>query len=251
MPSKADVKAWKAQLVAQAEQQVLKLTDSGQFKKYLNTLAKFHHYSARNIDLIYAQNPQATQVAGFKQWQTDFNRTVNRGAKSIRIAAPIIKKLTPAEQKRLDTTDERAIVGYRYLPIFDVAQTSGDPVLSAKDFVFTMQNLAKNHDKLTVVNDQMGRPTWTRTLAEFMAYLVKTNAAAGTYQLSNDNTATWYDFAKEILKNTDVEVVPVTSEQFPQKAFRPRHSVMNLSKAKKTGFIIPDWKSAVAKLLSE
>ncbi len=93
MPSKADVKAWKAQLVAQAEQQILKLTDSDQFKKYLNTLAKFHHYSARNIDLIYAQNPQATQVAGFKQWQTAFNRTVNRGEKAIRIAAPIIKKL--------------------------------------------------------------------------------------------------------------------------------------------------------------
>ena len=115
MPSKADVKAWKAQLVAQAEQQILKLTDSDRFKQYLNTLAKFHHYSARNIDLIYAQNPQATQVAGFKQWQTAFNRTVNRGAKAIRIAAPIIKKLTPAEQKRLDTTDERAIVFQKYV----------------------------------------------------------------------------------------------------------------------------------------
>ncbi len=78
MPSKADVKAWKAQLVAQAEQQILKLTDSDRFKQYLNTLAKFHHYSARNIDLIYAQNPQATQVAGFKQWQKAFNRTVKR-----------------------------------------------------------------------------------------------------------------------------------------------------------------------------
>jgi uncharacterized protein involved in tolerance to divalent cations len=97
MPSKADVKAWKAQLVAQAEQQILKLTDSDRFKQYLNTLAKFHRYSARNIDLIYAQNPQATQVAGFKQWQKAFNRTVNRGAKAIRIAAPIIKKLTPAD----------------------------------------------------------------------------------------------------------------------------------------------------------
>ena len=52
MPNKADVKAWKAQLVAQAEQQILKLTDSDRFKQYLNTLAKFHHYSARNIDLI-------------------------------------------------------------------------------------------------------------------------------------------------------------------------------------------------------
>ncbi|WP_305775088.1 ArdC-like ssDNA-binding domain-containing protein [Lactiplantibacillus plantarum] len=150
MPSKADVKAWKAQLVAQAEQQILKLTDSDRFKQYLNTLAKFHHYSARNIDLIYAQNPQATQVAGFKQWQTAFNRTVNRGAKAIRIAAPIIKKLTPAEQKRLDTTDERAIVGYRYLPVFDVSQTSGEPVLSSKDFV--KENLADHQNVTSLYN---------------------------------------------------------------------------------------------------
>ena len=150
MPSKADVKAWKAQLVAQAEQQILKLTDSDQFKQYLNTLAKFHHYSARNIDLIYAQNPQATQVAGFKQWQKAFNRTVNRGAKAIRIATPIIKKLTPAEQKRLDTTDERAIVGYRYLPVFDVSQTSGEPVLSAKDFV--KENLADHQNVTSLYN---------------------------------------------------------------------------------------------------
>ncbi|MCG0739874.1 ArdC-like ssDNA-binding domain-containing protein [Lactiplantibacillus plantarum] len=150
MPSKADVKAWKAQLVAQAEQQILKLTDSDRFKQYLNTLAKFHHYSARNIDLIYAQNPQATQVAGFKQWQTAFNRTVKRGAKAIRIAAQIIKKLTSAEKKRLDTTDERAIVGYRYLLVFDVSQTSGEPVLSAKDFV--KENLADHQNVTSLYN---------------------------------------------------------------------------------------------------
>ena len=150
MPSKADVKAWKAQLVAQAEQQILKLTDSDRFKQYLNTLSKFHHYSARNIDLIYAQNPQATQVAGFKQWQTAFNRTVNRGEKAIRIAAPIIKKLTPAEKKRLDTTEEKAIVGYRYIPVFDISQTSGEPVLSAKDFV--KENLADHQNVTSLYN---------------------------------------------------------------------------------------------------
>ena len=184
MPSKADVKAWKAQLVAQAEQQILKLTDSDRFKQYLNTLAKFHHYSARNIDLIYAQNPQATQVAGFKQWQKAFNRTVKRGAKAIRIAAPIIKKLTPAEKKRLDTTDERAIVGYRYLPVFDVSQTSGEPVLSAKDFV--KENLADHQNVTSLYNafkDYLNQQTDLKVSEVPLATL---NGAKGYFQPSTN-----------------------------------------------------------------
>ncbi|WP_257593972.1 ImmA/IrrE family metallo-endopeptidase [Lactiplantibacillus plantarum] len=198
MPNKADVKAWKAQLVAQAEQQILKLTDSDQFKKYLNTLAKFHQYSARNIDLIYAQNPQATQVAGFKQWQTDFNRTVNKGAKAIRIAAPIIKKITPADQKRLDTTDERAIVGYRYLPIFDVAQTSGAPVLSAKDFV--KGNLADHQNVTSLYNafkDYLNQQT---DLQVSEAPLAKLNGAKGYFQPSTNEIVIGGDESDNALK---------------------------------------------------
>lgn len=117
------------------------------------------------------------------------------------------------------------------------------------NFVFTMQNLAKTHDKLTVVNDQIGRPTWTRTLAEFMVHLLKVKAPFGTYQLSNDNSCTWYEFAKEILRGTTVNVQPVSSEQFPQKAYRPRHSVMSLEKSKATGFKIPTWQSALSDFL--
>ena len=198
MPSKADVKAWKAQLVAQAEQQILKLTDSDQFKKYLNTLAKFHRYSARNIDLIYAQNPQATQVAGFKQWQTAFNRTVNRGAKAIRIAAPIIKKLTPAEQKHLDTTDERAIVGYRYLPVFDVAQTSGEPVLSAKDFV--KENLADHQNVTSLYNafkDYLNQQTDLKVSEVPLATL---NGAKGYFQPSTNEIVIGGDEPDNALK---------------------------------------------------
>lgn len=117
------------------------------------------------------------------------------------------------------------------------------------NFVFTMQNLAKTHDTLTVVNDQIGRPTWTRTLAEFMIHLLDVKAPFGTYQLSNDNEATWYDFACEILKDTDVTVKPVTSDEFPQKAYRPRHSIMSLDKAKSTGFVIPTWQEALSDFL--
>ncbi|MFZ2715521.1 MAG: dTDP-4-dehydrorhamnose reductase, partial [Streptococcus suis] len=92
-----------------------------------------------------------------------------------------------------------------------------------KNFVFTMQNLAQTRDTLTVVNDQHGRPTWTRTLAEFMVYLVDTKQAFGYYHLSNDATedTTWFDFATEILKDTNTKVLPVDSSQFPAKAKRP------------------------------
>ncbi|QMU89629.1 dTDP-4-dehydrorhamnose reductase [Weissella cibaria] len=119
------------------------------------------------------------------------------------------------------------------------------------NFVYTMQRLAANHPKLTVVNDQLGRPTWTRTLAEFMLHLVAVDAEYGIYHLSNDNTATWFDFAKEILKNVPVKIDPVTSSEFPQKAYRPNHAVMSLEKAKSTGFLIPSWQEALSTFLSE
>lgn len=117
------------------------------------------------------------------------------------------------------------------------------------NFVYTMQRLAESHPKLTVVNDQLGRPTWTRTLAEFMLHLIAVEATYGIYHLSNDETATWFDFAKEILKDTAVEVEPVTSAEFPQKAYRPKHSVMNLEKAKSTGFEILSWREALKRFL--
>lgn len=115
-----------------------------------------------------------------------------------------------------------------------------------KNFVYTMLRLAKDHDKLTVVDDQFGRPTWTRTLAEFMTYLVDNDQPFGTYQLSNEGSCSWYEFASEILKDEKVEVAPVPSEAYPQKAYRPRHSIMSLSKAEETGFKIISWQEALA-----
>ena len=118
------------------------------------------------------------------------------------------------------------------------------------NFVFTMQKLAETRDELTIVNDQFGRPTWTRTLAEFMYFVIDQKAPFGIYHLSNDNACSWYEFAKEILKDTDVKVSPVTSEQFPQKATRPQYSVMDLSKAKTLGFHIPTWQEALQGMLA-
>jgi dTDP-4-dehydrorhamnose reductase len=114
-----------------------------------------------------------------------------------------------------------------------------------KNFVYTMLRLAKTHDYLTVVDDQMGRPTWTRTLAEFMLFAIQNKIAYGTYQLSNDGSCTWYDFACEILKDKDVTVSPVTSAEYPQKAYRPRHSIMSLGKVKAAGYQPIGWQEAL------
>ncbi|WP_461198335.1 dTDP-4-dehydrorhamnose reductase [Enterococcus sp. N249-2] len=119
------------------------------------------------------------------------------------------------------------------------------------NFVFTMQRLAKAHDTLTVVNDQFGRPTWTRTLAEFMTYVINNESPTGIYHLSNDNSCSWYEFAQEILKDTAVTIKPVTSAEFPQKATRPQYSVMDLSKAKGIGFEIPTWQEALERMLGK
>lgn len=151
------------------------------------------------------------------------------------------------EYGRTKLAGEEAV--QRYMSKYYIIRTSWVFGKYGHNFVFTMQKLAQTHPTLTVVNDQYGRPTWTRTLAEFMTYVIANKSEYGIYHLSNDNACTWYEFAKEILKDTDVNVQPVTSDQFPQKAHRPQYSVMDLSKAKATGFDIPTWEEALAMML--
>ena len=73
-----------------------------------------------------------------------------------------------------------------------------------------------------------------------MTYLVDHHCEYGVYQLSNEDSCSWYEFACEILKDKNVEVAPVTSEEYPQKAYRPRHSIMSLKKAEATGIHHPN-----------
>lgn len=80
-----------------------------------------------------------------------------------------------------------------------------------------------------------------------MTYLVDHHFEYGVYQLSNEDSCSWYEFACEILKDKDVEVALVTSEEYPQKAYRPRHSIMSLKK----GFTIPTWQTALQEFLSQ
>lgn len=139
----------------------------------------------------------------------------------------------------------------KYLSNYYIIRTSWVFGKYGHNFVYTMKNLAKTHDTLTVVDDQYGRPTWTRSLAEFMVFVKEHKSDFGIYHFSNDNSCSWFEFATEILKDTKTVVKPVTSAEYPQVATRPQYSVMDLSKAKAAGFSIPTWQDALAKMMAE
>ncbi|KIC96574.1 dTDP-4-dehydrorhamnose reductase [Lacticaseibacillus rhamnosus] len=137
----------------------------------------------------------------------------------------------------------------KYLKKFYIIRTSWVFGEYGHNFVYTMLNLAKTHKELNVVDDQYGRPSWTKTLAEFMTYAIDHHLGYGIYHLSNDNSCNWCEFASAILADKDVTVKPVSSAEYPQKAWRPRHSILDLSKTKATGFEIPTWQDALKDFL--
>ena len=137
----------------------------------------------------------------------------------------------------------------KYLKKYYIIRTSGVFGEYGHNFVYTMLDLAKTHKELTVVDDQYGRPSWTKNLAEFMTFAVDQKLAYGIYHLSNDNSCNWYEFASAILADKDVTVKPVSSAEYPQKAWRPRHSILDLSKTKATGFKIETWQDALKEFL--
>ncbi|RXT25036.1 dTDP-4-dehydrorhamnose reductase [Lacticaseibacillus chiayiensis] len=137
----------------------------------------------------------------------------------------------------------------KYVKKYYIIRTSWVFGEYGRNFVYTMLNLAKTHKELTVVDDQYGRPSWTKTLAEFMTFAVDHHLNYGIYHLSNDNSCNWYEFASAILADKDVTVKPVSSAEYPQKAWRPRHSILDLSKTKATGFEIPTWQNALKEFM--
>lgn len=109
--------------------------------------------------------------------------------------------------------------------------------LHGNNFVQTMLSLAENHDEITVVDDQIGSPTYSLDLAVSIANLLNSDKY-GIYHLTNEGECSWYEFSKRIfeLSNVDVKVLPVTTEEFPRPAPRPHYSVLSNQKWIKAGF---------------
>ena len=124
---------------------------------------------------------------------------------------------------------------------------------NGKNFIKTMLNIAKTHDKITVVNDQIGTPTYTFDLARLLVDMIETDKY-GRYHATNEGLCSWCDFAREIFKqaNMNVEVIPVTSAEYPAKAKRPMNSRMSKDKLEENGFErLPSWQDALERYLKE
>ena len=124
------------------------------------------------------------------------------------------------------------------------------------NFVKTMLRLGAEKESLSVVNDQIGSPTYAGDLAEAIITITREiidsrwggRGLQGIYHFSDEGICTWFDFAKAIfeLNNMDVKVLAVSTADYPTKAIRPAYSVLDKSKIKATfGLVIPHWKDSL------
>lgn len=133
--------------------------------------------------------------------------------------------------------------------------------VNGKNFIKTMLGLAKKNDCVTVVNDQIGTPTYTFDLARLLVDMIETDKY-GRYHATNEGGyISWYEFACEIFRLaaesgdpecSQVRVIPVSSAEFPAKAKRPQNSRMDKSKLVANGFRpLPVWQDALRRYLKE
>ena len=121
-----------------------------------------------------------------------------------------------------------------------------------KNFVKTMLNLTANKPQLKVVFDQVGTPTYAYDLAAAIYEIVnerKYEGNEGVYHYSNEGVCSWYDFTKMIAEyagNTDCDIQPCHSDEFPSPVKRPAYSVLDKTKIKETfGIKVPYWTESL------
>ncbi len=122
---------------------------------------------------------------------------------------------------------------------------------AGKNFIKTMLRLGKEKGAVSVVDDQVGSPTYTYDLARLLVDMVQTEHY-GRYHATNEGECSWYEFACEIFRQAGlkVQVTPVSSEAFAARAKRPANSRMSKEKLTEKGFVrLPDWQDALRRFL--
>lgn len=129
----------------------------------------------------------------------------------------------------------------------------------ANNFMKTMLRLALERDSLSVVNDQIGTPTYAVDLAEVLINIIQSSitnkpSPFGIYNFSNEGVCSWYDFAAAIFhqKGITIDLQPIPTSAYPTPAKRPSYSVLDKSKIKNTfNLKINDWKTSLQSCLNQ
>ena len=122
-----------------------------------------------------------------------------------------------------------------------------------KNFVYTMLRLAENNREIRVVNDQTGSPTFTPDISKLICDMIATDKY-GVYHATNEGFCTWAEFAAEIMRRAgkDTKIIPVSTEQYPTPAKRPRNSRLSKKSLDDAGFTrLPRWEDALDRFLEE
>lgn len=126
--------------------------------------------------------------------------------------------------------------------------------VAGKNFIKTMLRLGRERGAVSVVDDQVGSPTYTYDLARLLVDMIQTDRY-GRYHATNEGLCSWYEFACEIFRQAgmdEVKVTPVSSEAFAARAKRPSNSRMSKEKLSENGFErLPAWQDALSRFLKE
>ena len=196
-----------------------------------------------DIPMIYLSTDYVFDGEGTRPWEPD---------------DPVVKPLNVYGQ----TKYEGELAVEKYTDKYYIVRIAWVFGVNGKNFIKTMLNLGKTHDTLTVVDDQIGTPTYTYDLAKLLVDMLE-KEEYGKYHATNEGGyISWCDFAKEIFRQAieagheeyaKVTVKPVTTAEYgASKAKRPFNSRLDKSKLAENGFEpLPTWQDAVKRYLQE
>ncbi|MBK5722339.1 dTDP-4-dehydrorhamnose reductase [Dysgonomonas sp. Marseille-P4677] len=209
-----------------------------------------------DIELCYRINRDATINLGIA--------ATNNGAKIIHVSTDYVYDGSASEPYlETDSVNPQSVYGKSKLegeigllnacPESIVIRTAWLYSIFGNNFVKTMIKYGKERESLNVVADQTGTPTNAADLAQAIIKILDFSEAnrfePGIYHYSNEGATTWYDFTRAIHKDagiTTCQVNPITTDQYPTKAVRPKYSVLDKTKIKTTfNLSIPKWEDSL------
>ena len=155
------------------------------------------------------------------------------------------------ETNPINIYGESKLAGEKYvqeiLDKYYIVRTSWVFNINGKNFIETMLRLSKANNQLSIVNDQIGSPTYTKDLSRLLVDMLETSKY-GLYHATNKGYCSWYEFANTIFKlaNINIDIKAINSNEYASRAKRPLNSKLSKDKLIEYGFKpLPHWEDAL------